>query len=226
MAVSKKHLKRHIKWGVLALIVIDIAALLIFLGVRSRNLDRKMDAECYFPFCAYFFFVACGYFAGSYYRKLKDKQLFRRFAVTRILPVCVIYYLIRFFVPIPVLQEVSSDLQYLMQPFPDAIATTLVSVLLLVLFYQITRVLFHGETPKLITGLSRMFMCYWIIKIYDATIARPIQKMNPVLKLGTYVLILAASAIVLIRVYPQLDVYPNIWNNYLLDALKGPGGMM
>ncbi len=127
--------------------------------------------------------------------------------------------------------------------------------------------LFHGETPKLITGISRninryyctsymfilplqtifvakfgklpemqimpffvsiaiVFMCYWIIKIYDATIARPIQKMNPVLKLGTYVLILAASAIVLIRVYPQLDVYPNIWNNYLLDALKGPGGMM
>ena len=45
MAVSKKHLKRRIKWGVLALIVIYIAALLIFLGVRSRNLDRKMDAE-------------------------------------------------------------------------------------------------------------------------------------------------------------------------------------
>ena len=44
--------------------------------------------------------------------------------------------------------------------------------------------------------------------------------------LGMYAVYFILTIVVLAYVYPKLDVYPNIWNNYLLDDLKGIGGML
>lgn len=224
-------------------------------------------AESYFPFFSYFIFVAFGYFCGSYYRRLRDKDQACSFVIRVILPICVVYYLIRFFVPIPFLPEVSSDLQYSLQPLPDAVATSLVSILLLVLFYKIVKVWFHGTAPAAVSSISRnvnryyctsyMFilplqtifvavygglpensvapffvavlvcvLCALVIRVYDRTLAGPIQKMKPPYKLGIYAVILLVTVLVLVYVYPKLDVYPNIWNDYLLDDLKGTGGVL
>ena len=225
------------------------------------------DAESYFPFFSYFIFVAFGFFVGSYYRRIRDKDRASSFVFRVILPICTVYYLIRFFVPMPFLPEVSSDLQYNLQPFPDAIATSLVSIILLAMFYKIVKVWFHGKAPAVVSSISRnvnryycisyMFilplqtifvavygylpemsvtpffvsilvciLCALIIPVYEKTLAGPIQKMNPVPKLGIYALILLATVLVLVYVYPKLDVYPNIWNDYLFDAIKRPGGVM
>ena len=167
----------------------------------------------------------------------------------------------------PFLPEVSSDLQYNLQPFPDAIATSLVSVILLALFHKLVKVCFNGKAPAAIISISRnvnrysctsyMFilpfqtimimvlgylpkmdilpffvsilvsiLCALVIRVYDGTLAGPIRKMNPAAKLGIYAAILLATVLVLVFVYPKLDVYPNIWNNYLLDDLKGAGGVL
>ena len=238
-----------------------------FLGFFIITKDEALLAECYFPFFAYFFFVAFGYYCGHYYRKLKDKDKACSFVFRVVVPICTVYYLIRFFVPMPFLPEVSSDLQYCLQPFPDAVASGLVSVVLLALFYKLNKFCFHGEAPAAITSISRnvnryyctsyMFilplqtifvavygalpqkdilpffvavlisiLCALVIKVYDATIAKPIQHTKPVTKLIVYAVIFVATIAVLIYVYPKLDVYPNIWNNYLLDDLKGPGGVL
>ena len=224
-------------------------------------------AESYFPFFSYFIFVSFGFFCGHYYRRIRDKDQACSFVFRVITPICVVYYLIRFFVPMPFLPEVSSDLQYNLQPFPDAIATSLVSIILLALFYKLVKVCFKGKAPAAIASISRnvnryyctsyMFilplqtifvavfgylpkmdimpffvsvlvciLCALVIRIYDGTLARPVQKMNPAAKLGIYAVILLASVLVLVFVYPKLDVYPNIWNNYLLDDLKGAGGVL
>ena len=69
-------------------------------------------------------------------------------------------------------------------------------------------------------------LCALISRVYESTLAGPIRKMYPPAKLAVYALIWAVSIAVLIWVYPKLDVYPNIWNNYLLDDLKGIGGVL
>ena len=225
------------------------------------------DAESYFPFFSYFIFVSFGYFIGHYYRRLKDKDAACAVVFKVIVPICVVYYLIRFFVPMPFLPEVSSDLQYNLQPFPDAIATSLVSIILLALFYKLVKYVCGGRAPAAVASIARnvnryycisyMFilplqtymvarygelpeaamkpffvslliiaLCAVIIRIYDATLTPAIQRMKPAARLGTYVLFWALTIAVLVYVYPKLDVYPNIWNNYLLDDLKGPGGVL
>ncbi len=238
-----------------------------YLASQVLGLFIITDAESYFPFFSYFIFVAFGFFTGSYYRRLKDKDRACSFVFRVIVPVCTVYYLIRFFVPMPFLPEVSSDLQYNLQPFPDAIATSLVSIILLALFYKLVKVCFRGKAPAAVSSISRnvnryyctsyMFilplqtifiaclgelpkmsvtpffvsvlvciLCALVIRVYDRTLAVPIRKMKPAWKLGTYAVILIVTVLVLVYVYPKLDVYPNIWNNYLLDDLKGTGGIL
>ncbi len=225
------------------------------------------SAESYFPLLSYFFFVAFGFYVGSKYRRIKDKDKACSYVFKILIPICVIYYTLRFLFPVSWLPAVTTDLQYNMQPFPDAIATSLVSIILLAVAYVIIRKWFHGVGPRPITSISRninryycisyMFIlplqtlfiytlgelpkltimpfiasilivvfCAVIVQIYDRTLAAPIQNMKVGPKLGTYVLILAASAVVLIYVYPKLDVYPNIWNNYLIDNIIGKGDLL
>lgn len=224
-------------------------------------------AESYFPFFSYFIFVAFGYFIGSWYRRITDKDRACSFVFRVIAPICFVYYMIRFFVPMPFLPEVSSDLQYCLQPFPDAIATSLVSIILLALFYKLVKHCFHGKAPAPVSSIARnvnqyycisylfilplqtvfvavygelpekmvlpffvavlvAVLCALISRVYESTLAGPIRKMYPPAKLAVYALIWAVSIAVLIWVYPKLDVYPNIWNNYLLDDLKGIGGVL
>ena len=74
-----------------------------------------------------------------------------------------------------------------------------------------------SEILPFVVALGVFILCWLIIKIYSATLATPIQKMKPAFKLGIYMLIFAASAAVVIYAYPKLDVYPTIWNGYLIN---------
>ncbi len=80
------------------------------------------EAEAYFPLCCYFVFVAFGYALGGIYPRIKDKDALS----TRVLLICgtiaVAYYLLRAFVPVPLLPEFDSTEMYIMKPVTDALA--------------------------------------------------------------------------------------------------------
>ena len=84
----------------------------------------------------------------------------------------------------------------------------------------------QGVLVPFVVSVLVCVLCALIIPIYEKTLAGPIRTMNPPAKLGIYALILLASVLVLVYVYPKLDVYPNIWNDYLFDAITGPSGAM
>ena len=158
------------------------------------------------------------------------------------------------------------DLQYILQPFPDAVATSFVSVILLALLYKLEKHVFHGITPRAITSISRnvnryyctsyMFilplqtifvavfgglpeneiapflvsvaitvLCVLVIGVYEKTLAGPVQHTKPVTKLCVYAAVWILTFLIVAYVYPKLDVFPNIWNNYLLDEV-GKGGVL
>ena len=180
------------------------------------------NAESYFPFCSYFFFVAFGYYVGAYYRRIRDKDKMCMWIFTRILPICVVYYAIRFTVKIPVLPAINIS---------SNVNRYFCTSYMIIMPLQTILIALNGKLPDsdflpFVVALGVFVLCWLIIKAYSATLATPIQKMNPALKLGIYVLIFAASAAVVIYAYPKLDVYPTIWNGYLINDVIGPGGMM
>ena len=118
------------------------------------------EAEAYFPLCCYFVFVAFGYALGGIYPRIKDKDALS----TRVLMICgplaVAYYLLRAFVPVPLLPEFDSTEMYIMKPVTDALANVLMSLALLALFHKLLR---HRNAPKLVNHLSghiNQYYCY------------------------------------------------------------------
>ena len=51
------------------------------------------------------------------------------------------------------------------------------------------------------------------------------QHTKPVTKLCVYAAVWILTFLIVAYVYPKLDVFPNIWNNYLLDEV-GKGGVL
>ena len=118
------------------------------------------EAEAYFPLCCYFVFVAFGYALGGIYPRIKDKDALS----TRVLLICgtiaAAYYLLRAFVPVPLLPEFDSTEMYIMKPVTDALANVLMSLALLALFHKLLR---HRNAPKLVNHLSghiNQYYCY------------------------------------------------------------------
>lgn len=95
------------------------------------------DAESYFPLLSYFVFVTAGFFIGGLYPRIRDKKALSKRVLTVCVPVCVIYYVLRKTVNLPLLPEFYSMEQYILQPGTDAIAMILVSLALLAVFYRI-----------------------------------------------------------------------------------------
>ena len=118
------------------------------------------EAEAYFPLCCYFVFVAFGYALGGVYPRIRDKDALS----TRVLlicgPIAAAYYLLRAFVPVPLLPEFDSTEMYIMKPVTDALANVLMSLALLALFHKLLR---HRNAPKLVNHLSghiNQYYCY------------------------------------------------------------------
>ena len=127
-------------------------------------------AEAYFPLCCYFVFVAFGYVLGGIYPRIKDKDALS----TRVLMICgplaVAYYLLRAFVPVPLLPEFDSTEMYIMKPVTDALANCLMSLALLALFHKLLR---HRDAPKPVNHLSghiNQYYCYSYVLLTPASV--------------------------------------------------------
>lgn len=120
------------------------------------------DAESYFPLCAYFFFVAFGYFIGGLYPRIADKKGLSTRVLLIGLPVCVAYYALRMNGLIPFMPTFGSDIAYVLNPGPDAVASCLASLVALAAFYKLTD-LAGGKLPGFVAHLSRNINQYYCV---------------------------------------------------------------
>lgn len=118
------------------------------------------DAEAYFPLCCYFVFVAFGYALGGIYPRISDKDALANRMLLICGPIAVGYYLLRAFVPIPLLPEFDSTEMYIMKPVTDALANILMSLALLALFHKL---LGHRDAPKPVSHLSMHINQYYCL---------------------------------------------------------------
>ncbi len=96
------------------------------------------DAESFFTLGSYFIFVAVGYYIGGLYPRIKDKDGLANKVLLVCVPVCAVYYAVRMTVDISFLPEFNENEQYVLNPATDAIATCMVSFILLALFHKLT----------------------------------------------------------------------------------------
>ena len=158
----------------------DIAILLIGIGMNafafvlshffrttgSFLLDQLLgylvvtDAESYFSLCCYFVFVAAGYALGGLYPRIRDKDALANRVMLICGPIAIGYYLLRAFVPIPLLPVFDSPEMYIMKPVTDALANIVMSLFLLALFYRLLR---HRDAPKPVKHLSGHINQYYCL---------------------------------------------------------------
>lgn len=212
------------------------------------------NAESYFPLFGYFIFVAFGYFIGGWYPRICDKDGLSNRILLICLPIAAAYYIPRFLFEFSFMPELGSDAQYNLKPTPDAIATCLVTLALLALFYKITK-LFNGKLPawvmhfsenintyyclsyvlilpfqtilvavwgRLMPGiilpalysLAVCIACYWLIEFRKKYIhIHPLRgKSGIIIMAAAWILTVA----VIVYAYPKIEVFANIWNEYLL----------
>lgn len=118
------------------------------------------DAESYFSLCCYFVFVAFGYALGGIYPRIRDKDALSSRVLLICGPIAIGYYLLRAFVPFPLLPAFGSAEIYMMKPVTDALANVVMSLFLLALFHK---VLGHREAPKLVNHLSGHINQYYCL---------------------------------------------------------------
>jgi len=133
------------------------------------------DAETYFPFFTYFVFVAFGYWIGEIYKKISNKDKFYNLILIFCLPTATIYYYFRSHYNFPLFPECFSDEHYALNPGPDAIATIMIALSGLAVFYKIDKML-KGKTPYFIThsgkNLNQYYMLSYIITLQMNTFLR------------------------------------------------------
>ncbi len=195
------------------------------------------DAESYFPLCAYFFFVAFGYFIGGMYPRIADKKGLSTRVLLIGLPVCAAYYALRMNGLIPFLPEFGSDIA-------------------LAAFYKLTD-LAGGKLPGFVAHLSRninqyycvsylfilpvqtiliaargslmpglllptlygffvLAACRFVIDWNDKHLHFGIVKLKNPKRAAAFIAIWVATVAVVAYAYPRIEVFATSWNNYLL----------
>ncbi len=119
-------------------------------------------AESYFPLLCYFVFVAFGFFIGEYYPRIKDKHALANRVMAICFPVSGAYYVCRFTFEMSWLPELGTDMQYNMQPGPDAIANCIFTLAFLALLYRITERI-GDRMPKIVYHMSANINSYYCI---------------------------------------------------------------
>ena len=97
---------------------------------------------------------------AGYILRMKDKDALSRKVLLYGGPIAIGYYLLRAFVPIPLLPEFNSTQMYILKPVTDALANVLMSVVLLALFHKL---LHHKEAPGLVKHLSGHISWYYCV---------------------------------------------------------------
>ena len=154
------------------------------------------DAEAYFHLCAYFIFVAFGYFIGGLYPRIQDKDKLSTRVLLVCLPVCVVYYALRISGNISFLPEFSSDAAYIQKPGPDAVVCCLNALVALAIFHKLMR-LANNRVPDFVNHLSQNINQYYCVSymfilpvqtILIATRGRLIDNVAPAALYGFFVL--------------------------------------
>ena len=133
-----------------------------FLASQFAGFFVITDAESYFPLFCYFIFVAFGHLVGTLYPRIRDKDGLSARILLIGAPVCAAYYALRILVPIPGLPNITTNLQYVMQPGPDVLAACLLSLVFIALLYRILK-LMHGKLPKVLAHFSLHINAYYCI---------------------------------------------------------------
>ena len=120
------------------------------------------NAESYFPLFCNFVFVATGYWIGTRYPYIEDKNGLANRILLICIPVTTAYYCVRAFVGIPFLPPFQSDLQYNMNPVTDAVGAIMNALVFLCLLYKITR-LTKNKIPKAMAHLSYNINAYYCV---------------------------------------------------------------
>ena len=216
------------------------------------------NAESYFPFFSYFFFVAFGYWLGGIFQKINNKEKFYNLFLIVCPPFLVIYYIFRSNYNIPLLPKHLSDEHYSLYPFPDSMCSCMINLIALAIFHKID-ILLKGKTPQFILYAGKNVNEYYIISyillyylktfliatrgenfpskmnypilfsfviLIASTILIEINNRyinftittlkNPVRNF-VFALIWIINIIAVIYIYPKVEVYATIWNNYLKD---------
>ena len=218
-------------------------------------------AECFFPFCSYFIFVAFGYWLGGIYQKISNKDKFYNYVLMFCLPTVIIYHYFRIQYNFPMLPEFFSFEQYCLVPGPDGIVTCLNNLVFLALFYKLDKML-KGKTPEFIIHASKNLNQYYIISyvlivqiqtflmvskgeefpftikyttIYaflivifcrilidmnDKYIHFTITTLKNPNRNYVFTFIWVMTIISVIYIYPRVEVYATLWNNYLYPEPK------
>ncbi len=174
------------------------------------------DAESYFPLCAYFFFVAFGYFIGGLYPRIADKEGLSTRVLLIGLPVCVAYYALRMNGLIPFLPEFGSDIAYVLNPGPDAVASCLASLVALAAFYKPRGSLMPGLLLPTLYGFFVLAACRFIIDWNEKYLHFGIVKLKNPKRAAAFIAIWVATVAVVAYAYPRIEVFATSWNNYLL----------
>ncbi len=152
-------------------VLLNLIALILWHGMESPDnyfVSQLLayfvitDAEAYFPLLCYFIFPALGYFIGSYYPHIKDKDGLANRVMLICFPLTVVYYFFRFTREWSYLPEVGGDLQYNMQPTPDAIFISIFTLGFIALLYKIVKAA-GGRLPKVIMHFSANINSYYCI---------------------------------------------------------------
>ena len=154
------------------------------------------DAESYFALCSYFVFVACGYALGGIYPRIKDKDALSSRVMLICGPIAIGYYLLRAFVPFPLLPEFDSSEMYMIKPLTDALANIMMSLFLLALFHKLFG---HRNTPKLVNHLSGHINQYYCLSyVLICPVSTLLQVTRGKLLPGTVVPLLYGTAVLVI----------------------------
>ncbi len=210
------------------------------------------NAEAYFPLCSYFIFVAFGYWLGDIYQKISNKDKFYNRILIFCLPISAIYYYFRIrynFLNLPKLISIEN---YSLAPGPEAIATCIINLVVLALYYKLDKFLkktpefvrhcgknlnqyyiisdivtiqmkifllatrgdeFNIKYPTLLCFLLLIF-CRILIDINNKYIHFTIFTLKNSKRNFVFILIWSITIICLIYVYPKVDRYTTMWNDY------------
>lgn len=131
------------------------------------------NAESFFPLTSYFVLVAFGYWIGELYPRINDKDGLAKRILLICVPVYVAFAWIRSTVPIPFLPEFQSDLQYSLLVGPDALASCVVSMIMLALFHLIIKAAggrVHPMFSHLSTHINQYYCISYVLILWTQTL--------------------------------------------------------
>ena len=127
---------------------------------RLLSLLIRTDSSL-FPLCTHFVFVAFGYLAGSWYRRIADKDALAKRILRICVPIAVIYYTLRLSIPFSFLPDFHSVREPSMGT--DAIGVIMNTLIFLVLCHKAAQAWCGGSAPAFLLQVSKNMSTYYCV---------------------------------------------------------------